>query len=112
MYEIRSYHFKPEHIDAYRAWAPAAVAFIRTRMDVVGFWVDNGEPAEYGGRLKGEGVTPANITWIIRWDSRQARDATWQAFRADPEWRAIIRTVPGGPSSYIRTEARFADSAD
>lgn len=109
MYEIRNYHFKAEHIDAYRHWAPDAVAFIRTRMDVVGFWVGNDEPPEYGGRLKGEGVTPANITWIIRWESREQRDETWRAFRADPEWRRIIRTVPGGPSSYIRTEARFAE---
>ena len=62
MYEIRNYHFKAEHIDAYRDWAPDALAFIRTRMDVVGFWVGNADPPEYGGRLRGEGVTPTNIT--------------------------------------------------
>lgn len=44
-------------------------------MKIVGFWIDNGEPAEVTGKSPSAmELGSANITWIIRRDSEQARD--------------------------------------
>ncbi len=111
LFEIRNYHFEPTHFEAYKKWAAAdAVAYLKSKMDVVGFWVANDMEPEYKGRNKpDESEQPANITWIIRWNDRQERDEAWVQLRADPEWKAILARVPGGWRSYLRTEARFAD---
>ena len=110
MFEIRNYHFDPAKFDEYKKWAATlAVPFIKTRMDVVGFWVGNDMAPEYGGTApRDETVRPANVTWIIRWRDKSERDKAWEAFRSNREWRAILAKVPGGRASYFRTEAKFA----
>lgn len=110
MFEIRSYHFEPTRFDEYKTWAEMlAVPYIRTRMKLVGFWVSNGMEPEYGGSLpRDENIRPANVTWVIDWSDKAARDRAWTAFRADPGWVAILAQVPGGRPSYLRTEAKFA----
>ena len=38
IYEIRNYHFRPDLIDAYKAWAKAeAIPHLVSQLDVVGF---------------------------------------------------------------------------
>lgn len=112
--EIRNYHFDATHFDAYRIWAAEkAVPYLKSRMDVVGFWVSDGSDPEYGGLKKARGAAePPNITWVIRWPDRATRDAAWKELRASAEWKAILADVPGGWRSYIRTEARFANEID
>ena len=47
IYEIRNYHFRPDLIDAYKAWAKNdAMPYLGTQMDVVGFWVNSNDPPE------------------------------------------------------------------
>lgn len=108
--EIRNYHFAPERFDEYKTWAEEqAVPHLKQRMDIVGFWLGDGEDPEYGGLRKSSGAgEPPNVTWVIRWPDRETRDAAWRELRASPEWKAILATVPGGWRSYLRTEARFA----
>ena len=110
MFEIRSYHFEPARFDAYKEWAETlAVPFIKGKMDVVGFWLDNEMAPEYGGSLPlDEDVRPANVTWIIRWQDMAQRDKAWAEFRSDPAWQKIISRVPGGRQSYLKTETKFA----
>ncbi len=110
MYEIRNYHFDPERIDQYKTWAKTvALPHLKSKMDVVGFWISDDTPAEYGGRLPRDAYgPPANVTWIIRWQDKNQRDAAWAELRASDEWKTIFGQVPGGPASYARTEAIFA----
>ena len=110
MFEIRNYHFEPTRFDEYKKWAEAGpVAYLRGKMEVVGFWVSNEMAPIYGGSLtQDENVRPANITWIIRWQDRAQRDKVWEELHSDPEWDAILSHVPGGRESYLRTEAKFA----
>ena len=110
MFEIRNYHFEPTKCDAYKKWAETlAVPYIKGKMEVIGFWINNEMAPEYGGALpQDENVRPANITWIIRWQDRVQRDRAWSELRSDPEWQAIFSQVPGGRASYLRTEAKFA----
>jgi hypothetical protein len=110
MFEIRNYHFEPSRFDEYKPWAESlAVPFLKTKMEIVGFWVTNDIDPIYGGSLpRDESVHPSNITWIIRWDDRAQRDAVWEENGADPAWQAILDQVPGGRESYLRTEVKFA----
>jgi hypothetical protein len=42
IYEIRNYHFRPDLIDAYKAWAKAeAIPHLVSQLDVVGFWINS-----------------------------------------------------------------------
>lgn len=110
MFEIRNYHFDPARFAEYKKWAETlAVPYIKSQMDVVGFWVNNEMAPEYGGTApRDEKARPANVTWIIRWRDKSHRDKAWQEFRANPKWHAILGQVPGGRGSYFRTEAKFA----
>jgi hypothetical protein len=112
LYEIRNYHFDPELLEEYKKWArELAINYIKSKVDVVGFWFKNNIPPEYGGSLpRHENVVPSNITWIIRWQDKEQRDKIWKEFRESKEWNQIRSKVPGGPKSYLRIEAKFAES--
>ena len=110
MFEIRNYHFEPSKFDEYKPWAESlAVPFLKSKMEIVGFWVNNEMAPMYGGsHHQDENVSPANITWILRWQDRAQRDKAWDELHTDPEWQEIISQVPGGRESYLRTEVKFA----
>ena len=78
-------------------------------MDVVGFWVNTGEPAEVVGEPR-DALGPSNVTWIIRWRDLGQREQDWAAALAAPEWEEIFSRVPGGPASYLRLESKYAES--
>jgi len=108
IYEIRNYHFEPTFADEYRIWArDLATPHLRTHFDVVGFWVNTDIPPEISGKPLGE-LGSANVTWIIRWQSKEQRDEQSQAVYSSPEWQAIYAKVPGGRDSYLRIEAKFS----
>ena len=111
MVEIRSYHFAPKRFDEYKKWAETlAVPYLRSKMDVVGFWLQSDIPPIYGGSLpRDESVTPANVTWVIRWRDREQRDKAWEELRSSSEWKSILALVPGGDASYLTAEAKFAN---
>ena len=75
--EIRDYHYRRDIFAAYRKWAEEeAVPVLRRHMDVQGFWVDGGIELEISGTNPIDSpIGSANITWIIRWESKEARDA-------------------------------------
>jgi hypothetical protein len=110
MVEIRNYHFAPDRLDEYRHWAETrAVPHLRTKMEIIGFWVANDVPPIFGGSLADDGKSdPANVTWVIRWHDKAQRDRVWADLRSSAEWQAIEKMVPGGDTSYLRAEARFA----
>jgi hypothetical protein len=107
IYEIRDYHYRPDIFDAYRAWAEQAVLVLRSKMDVLGFWIDAGAPPEITGTHPIESpIGSANVTWIIRWDSKEARDAGFKAAIESEEWKAVWRHHPD-PNGYLQMSARF-----
>ena len=112
LYEIRNYHYDPEYWEEYKKWATdVASPFFRSRWDIVGIWLKKDIPAQYGGSLpRDESITPANMTWIIRWKDMEHRDKAWADIAKTKEWGELFSTVPGGSKSYLRTEAKFAES--
>ncbi len=110
LFEIRRYHFDPALFTAYKKWAKGeAVPHLYRHLDIVGFWVNTNEPVQIKGEPQ-DTLGSANVTWIIRWKDRAHREAGWKEFLSSPEWKDIFLRVPGGPTSYLRMEAQFAES--
>jgi len=109
IYEIRNYHFKPDRFEEYKAWAREhALPFLSKELDLVGFWTNLSDDADVTGAPMDE-LGSANITWIIRWPDKTARDNTMGSVFTGDEWANIFAHVPGGMESYIRMESKFTE---
>ena len=106
IYEIRDYHYLPEKFEAYKAWGEEVVPVLKEILDVVGFWVDGGSESEVGGSNPNTPIGYANITWIIRWDSREQRDAEFGKRMSSDQWQAVWAKHPD-PDGYVQTLSRF-----
>ena len=110
IYEIRNYHFRPDLLDRYRTWARSrAVPHLSGQMDVLGFWVSTSDAAEVNGEPH-DRLGVANVTWIIGWRDLAHRNTVLPQVLSSPAWTEIFADVPGGRESYLRVEAKFADS--
>jgi hypothetical protein len=78
VYEMRTYYATPGKLDALvaRFRDHTTKLFEKHGMTNIGYWV----PVE----------NPANkLIYILAFPNRKARDNSWKAFGADPEWRAV-----------------------
>ena len=110
IYEIRDYHYRTDIFEEYRAWAEEAVPVLKSLMDIVGFWIDVGQPPEVRGTDPVD--TPighANVTWVIRWNSREERDEQFPKAIASDEWQAVWAKHPD-PNGYRQMLARFFEA--
>lgn len=80
VYELRIYHLNEGKQAAIlqRFRTKETAIFVRCGMHPVAYWVPTDEPL--AGRT---------IIYLLRHKSRAAADASWDKFRADPEWRAL-----------------------
>ena len=110
MFEIRDYHYRADIFDAYKKWAEDAVVVLRDKLDVVGFWIDEGkiEPEISGSSPVDSPIGTANVTWIIRWDSKEARDALMQTAFSGDAWEAVMAKHPD-PNGYLQVSSRFME---
>ena len=109
--EIRNYHYDPEKFAAYREWALSeAVPYLKANLNVVGFWLDSGEPAEIDGTSPMDlPLGSANVTWIIRWkDMRDRAEGHARVFQGEG-WQDIFSRHPDA-NGYLQLEARFAEA--
>lgn len=108
IYEIRNYHYEPTLMSEYRAWATnLALPYIRTNLDLVGFWINLDEPAQISGKPLDE-LGSATVTWIIRWEDVDTRHREFPKVFGSDEWREIMAKNPG-QENYHRSEAKFAE---
>lgn len=107
IFEIRNYHFDPSRFEEYKVWAAEqAVPYLKANLDILGFWVSTEVEPEVNGAPHDE-LGSANVTWIIRWQNTEERDAKFGKVLSSPEWQAIFEHVPGGRASYRRTESKL-----
>ena len=110
MFEIRNYHYEPKKFAAYKEWAiKEAVPFLKANLDIVGFWIDNGDkPEVLGSDPDVYKHGSANVTWIIRWGSQEARDQGHKEVFQGDAWQAIWSRHPDA-NGYLQMEAKFAE---
>ena len=109
LYEIRNYHYAPARLAEYRAWAIGkALPFIRSHLDVAGFYLNVDETPQIAGRPQDE-LGTATVTWIIRWPDIATRHRVMAEVFGSEAWREIMAANPG-QENYLRTEAKFAEA--
>ena len=107
LYEIRDYHYRTDLLEEYKAWAEKAVPVLKDLLDVVGFWVDGGsEPEVRGSNPIDSPIGQANVTWIIRWNSREDRDENLPKAMGSDVWQAVWAEHPD-PRGYRQLLSRF-----
>ena len=111
IYEIRNYHYNPEKFAIYREWALSeAVPFLKENLDVVGFWLDSGDPPEIGGESPMDlPLGSANVTWIIRWKDMEDRAKGHARVFQSKGWQDIWSRHPDS-DGYLQMEAKFAEA--
>lgn len=111
LYEIRDYHYRADLFEPYKKWAEElAVPVLKEKLDVVGFWISNGEAPEVAGTDPIESsIGYANVTWIIRWDNKAARDKGLPAALESDEWKAVWAKHPD-QDGYQQILARFMEA--
>jgi hypothetical protein len=90
LFELRTYHANPGKLDALQArFAHHTLPlFARHGLTVVGFWVArdaNGQPGN-------------DLVYVLAFPDSEAREQSWEAFRADPDWiKARADSEADGP---------------
>ncbi|NNE96944.1 MAG: hypothetical protein HKN24_13040 [Acidimicrobiales bacterium] len=104
--EIRDYHFAGD-LGAYQTWWQDALPVIGAHMEIIGVWVDSGEPPRISGSSPMElPLGSANVTWMIRWPDMEAREQGWAALGEDPAWIECADRHPGF-DDYLHMSVRF-----
>ena len=78
LFELRTYHAAPGKLDALQArFAHHTLRlFAKHGLTVVGFWVArdaSGQPSN-------------DLVYVLSFPDSEAREQSWEAFRADPDW--------------------------
>ena len=108
IFEVRDYHYRRDIFGAYKEWAMEATQVLSHHLDVVGFWIDEGEldPEIEGTDPIDSAIGSANVTWIIRWQDKATRDARMDEVFSGEDWRTIWARHPD-PNGYLQSSARF-----
>ena len=104
VFELRTYHTPPGKMTALHArFRDHSIAlFQRHGMKVVGFWVPT--DASQG--------SADTLVYILAHKNRAAADASWAAFRADPEWVRVKAESEKDGSLTTKVESVFMSPTD
>jgi hypothetical protein len=103
-YELRVYHPHPGKLDALNARFRAHTLglFEKHGMRNVAYWVEQPNEAAPDGK----------VIYVLAYASREARDASWQAFVADPEWQAVQAASEANGKLVAKVDSTFMALAD
>jgi hypothetical protein len=90
-FEMRTYHAAPDKLDALNArFRDHTVGLFKKHgMESIGYWT----PA-----VTEESAKPDTLVYILAYPSKEAAEASWKAFRADPDWiKAKAESEVNGP---------------
>jgi hypothetical protein len=104
VFELRTYTASPGKLDALNArFREHTIAlFQKHGMEVVGFW----EP------LDKEAGAGEKLLYMLAHQSRAAAEASWKAFRDDPEWVKVKADSEKGGALTTRIESVFLAGTD
>lgn len=83
-YEMRIYHAAPGKLeDLHKRFRDHTITLFKKHgMEIVSFW----------GPTDKEDGSETKLIYVLGYPSKEARDASWKAFQADPDW-AKARTA-------------------
>jgi hypothetical protein len=104
VFELRTYTASPGKLDALNArFRDHTIAIFKKHgMEVVGFW----EP------LDKEAGAGEKLVYMLAHQSRTAADASWKAFRDDPEWVKVKADSEKGGVLTTKIESVFLQGTD
>src|SRR5436190_9469562 len=104
VFELRTYHTPPGKMPALHArFRDHSIALLeRHGMKVVGFWVPT--DANQG--------SADTLVYVLAHKNRAAADASWAAFRADPEWVKVKADSEKDGSLTTKVESVFMSPTD
>jgi hypothetical protein len=102
-FEIRTYTAAEGKLDALHARFRDHTnrLFTKHGMDLVGYWVVNSGPN--AGK---------DLVFILGYPSKEAREASWKAFVADPDWVKAKAYSEKGGTLVSKVDSRFMDPTD
>lgn len=104
LYELRIYYPAPgkaEELNA-RFREHTVDLFEKHGMVNVGYWNEQATPEAPEGRL----------IYVLAYPGRAARDASWEAFRADPVWQAAKARSEAGGMLTTKVDSVYMNLAD
>ena len=104
LYELRIYRAEPGKLDALNARfrEHTLELFEKHGMRNVAYWIEQPTDESPDGK----------VIYVLAFPSREARDASWAAFVADPEWREVAATSEAGGKLVARVDSTFMSLAD
>ncbi len=104
LFELRVYHAAPGKLPALeqRFRDHTVKLFAKHGMENVGYWIPLDDK---------DGATNTLI-FVLAYPSREAREKSWQAFAADPEWQAAYRASEVDGKLVGKAESKFLVATD
>jgi hypothetical protein len=103
VFEMRTYYAEPGKMKALHARFRDHTnkLFAKHGMTIIGFWVPT-DPKQAEEKL----------VYILAFPSRQAAEASWKAFRDDPDWKAAREASEKDGKLVNRVESVFLNPTD
>jgi hypothetical protein len=104
LYELRIYHAQPGKLDALNARfrEHTLKLFEKHGMRNVAYWIEQPNEASPDGK----------VIYVLAFASRDAREASWQAVVADPEWQKVAAQSEADGKLIARIGSTFMSLAD
>lgn len=103
-YELRIYYPAPGKLAALNA---------RFRDHTVGLFAKHGmRNVAYWNEQPTKEAPEGRIVYVLAFPSRAARDESFKAFGADPEWRAVVAASEAGGKLVTKIDSVFMTMAD
>jgi hypothetical protein len=104
LYELRVYHAQPGKLDALNARfrEHTLELFEKHGMRNVAYWIEPPTPESPDGK----------VIYVLAFPGREAREASWQAFGADPVWQEVHATSEAGGKLIARIDSTLMSLAD
>lgn len=100
VFEMRTYTTHPGRLDALnkRFREHTNKLFVKHGMDLVGYWTPQDKPD--------------TLVYILAYPSRDAREASWKAFQADPDWKEAREASEKDGKIVAKVDSVFLDPTD
>jgi hypothetical protein len=101
VYEMRVYYAAPGKLEDLntRFRNNTMRIFVKHGMTNVGYWIPIDNPEN-------------KLVYILSYPSREARDASWKAFSADPEWQAVAKASEANGKIVTKVVSTFMLETD